>query len=362
MNKLLVSVFAGKTNPTDLTPRAWEQLLIEAQKGMVTARLATKAIDEGWYDQIPLRPRRHLEAAWRSCKSQQHSARWELNQIGRALSSIEAPVILLKGSAYVITGSRAAKGRTFSDIDLMVPKEVLQDAEAALVVHGWVSNVTAYDRRYYERWMHELPALQHVHRSSVVDLHHTIAPPLSRMPVDARRLFAAARSIEGTRFFVLAPSDMLLHSALHLLQEGDFSHGVRDLLDIDALVREFGPEAGFWAALLERARGLGLTRPLYYAVDQAQRLLDTPIPQTFLNAIKRDRPFFLTRRIMGSLIGGALQSSEVARRLLYMRGHYMRMPLRLLIPHLARKAMIRLVSLTTRQSQSIAVDGEAMER
>src|ERR1700742_3974530 len=100
---------------------------------MVTARLATKAIDEGWYDQIPLRPRRHLEAARRSCESQQHSVRWEISQIARALSPIDAPIVLLKGAAYVITGNRAASGRTFSDIDLMVPKEHLQDAEAALV-------------------------------------------------------------------------------------------------------------------------------------------------------------------------------------------------------------------------------------
>ena len=361
MNNLLVSAFAGKRNPTDLTPRAWEQLLIEAQKAMVTARLAAKAIDEGWYDQIPLRPRRHLEAARRSCESQQHSVRWELSQIARALSSIDAPVLLLKGSAYVITGNSAAKGRTFSDIDLMVPKETLQDAEAALVVHGWISNVNEYDRRYYERWMHELPALQHVHRSSVIDLHHTIAPPLSRIPVDAQKLFSAARPIEGTRFFVLAPGDMLLHSALHLLQEGDFSHGMRDLLDIDALLREFGSASSFWPSLLERAQELGLMRPLYYAVDQAQNLLGTPLPQTFVKAIEHHRPLFLTRRIMGLLIGSALQSSEFSRGLLYIRGHYMRMPLRLLIPHLVRKAWIRLVSFTTRQSQSMGGD-QATER
>jgi hypothetical protein len=244
----------------------------------------------------------------------------------------------------------------------MVPKAFLQVAEAALVVHGWMSNVTDYDRRYYERWMHELPALQHVHRSSVIDLHHTIAPPLSRMPVDAQKLFSAARRIEGTRFFVLAPSDMLLHSALHLLQEGDFSHGIRDLLDIDALLHEFSSDPDFWSSLAHRAQELGLVRPLYYAVDQAQRLLDTPIPQAFMKEIERHRPLFPTRRIMGLLIGGALQSSEISRRLLYVRGHYMRMPLRLLIPHLMRKAVTRLVCLTTRQGQSIAAGSQAIER
>jgi hypothetical protein len=362
VSKLLLSTFAGTTKPKDLTPRAWEQLLIEAQKAMVTARLAAKSIDEGWYEKIPLRPRRHLEAARRSCESQQHSVFWELRQIARALSNIDAPIVLLKGSAYVVTANRAARGRTFSDIDLMVPKEYLQEVEAALVVHGWVSNVSEYDRRYYERWMHELPALQHVQRSSVIDLHHTIAPPLSRMPVDAQKLFSAACPIAGSRFFTLAPNDMLLHSALHLLQEGDFSHGIRDLIDIDALFREFGTDPRFLPSLVERAQELDLTRLLYYAVKQAQNLLRTPLPETFLNAIERCRPMILTRWMMGSLIAGALQSSEISRRLLYIRGHYMRMPLRLLIPHLARKTGIRLASLANRRDQAIPVGGQAMER
>jgi hypothetical protein len=338
----------------------------------LTARLACQARDEGWYDRIPERPRRHLEAAERTCESQQHMVLWELGQLERALASLEAPVILLKGSAYLAAGLRVARGRVFSDIDIMVPRERLEKAEAALVAHGWISNVRGYDRHYYERWSHELPPLQHVQRLSVIDLHHTIAPPVSRTPVDARKLFAAARPLEGpTIFRVLAPADMLLHSAVHLMQEGEFERGLRDLVDLDGLFRDFGRDPGFWPTLRERAAELGLERPLYYAVQQARTLLGTPMPQEFVAAMDRSRPALLTRRVMGSLLRTAIAGASargktrgvgVARWLLYVRGHFMRMPLTLLIPHLLRKSASHLMTAgRNRSAETIPAGGDARE-
>jgi hypothetical protein len=359
---LLVSLLTGDTHPASLSPRSWERLLRDARATMLSARLAMQASEQGWYDHIPIRPRRHLDAARLVCASQQHTMRAEIRHIERALSAIDAPIVLLKGAAYLMAGLPAAKGRIFSDVDIMVPREAVQDAEAALLGHGWMANVSEYDRHYYEAWMHELPALQHVQRASVIDLHHTVAPPVSRIPVDARKLFARTRPIAGTRFRILAPEDMLLHSALHLMQEGQFEHGLRDLVDLDSLFREFGTDPSFWAILVERARELGVTRPLYYVVQQTRALLGTPMPQDFLVVIDHLRPGFLTRRLMASLLGAALADTSghdgsrfvaMARQFLYLRGHYMRMPLRLLVPHLVHKGAIRLTSIangTTAQS------------
>jgi hypothetical protein len=343
--------------------------LKEARGPMLTAHIAEQARAQGWYERIALRPRRHLEAARRTCASQQHMVRWEVGQIERALGALDVPVVLLKGSAYVMAGLPAAEGRVFSDIDIMVPRSAMHRAETALIPHGWISNANAYDRRYYEKWMHELPALQHVQRSSVIDLHHTITPPTSRTPVDAAKLFEAARPLAGSKlFFVLAPWDMVLHSAVHLIQEGEFWHGLRDLVDLDALLRDFGGDAGFWPALLARAGDLGLGRPLYYAMQQALVLLKTPMPAEFIAGLERFRPAFLTRRVMARLLGTALAGAsagasarqiERARWFLYVRGHYVRMPLKLLIPHLVRKGGVRLATLCRRRADdTLPVGGE----
>ena len=45
-------------------------------------------------------------------------------------------------------------------------------------------------------------------------------------------LLARARPLGDSGFHVLAPEDMVLHSAVHLYQEGELDHGMRDLLDL----------------------------------------------------------------------------------------------------------------------------------
>src|SRR6476469_4270169 len=89
-----------------------------------------------------------------------------------------------------------------------------------------------YDQRYYRTWMHELPPMQHVKRGSVIDVHHTIVPPTSGTRLNAAALFDAATPLpEASPFLVLAPPDMVIHSATHLFNNEDMAHGLRDLTD-----------------------------------------------------------------------------------------------------------------------------------
>src|SRR4029077_2269222 len=130
------------------------------------------------------------------------------------------------------------------------PLDKLHEVEAALMLHGWFStHDNAYDQKYYRQWMHELPPLQHNVRMSVLDVHHAILPPTSRLKPDSAKLLSAAQPIArmpGLR--VLAPTDMVLHSATHLFHNEDLTHGLRDLADLDSLVRLFGAQADFWDA------------------------------------------------------------------------------------------------------------------
>jgi hypothetical protein len=212
--------------------------------------------------------------------------------------------------------------------------------------------IDAYDQRYYREWMHELPPLLHVRRQTALDVHHTIAPLTARLPVDGAKLFAAARPLDipGGFFFVLAPADMVLHSVIHLFQEGQFEHGLRDLVDVDALLRFFGRDPDFWAVLSDRAAEHGLGRPLYYAVQQLRHFCATPMPDDFIAAVGRSRPEGMERTIMDTILRAAIAGQQagghsafvdVSRWLLYIRGHYLRMPLHMLIPHLVRKGLQR---------------------
>ena len=146
-----------------------------------------------------------------------------------------------------------------SDVDILVPRERLADVETALMMAGWVhADHDAYNQHYYRTWMHELPPMRHLHRGTVLDVHHALVPGTARARPSTQRLLQAAKALPGQAgVCVLAPVDMVLHSAAHLFHESDFTHGFRGVVDIDALLREFASVPGFWSDLLERAAAAG---------------------------------------------------------------------------------------------------------
>jgi hypothetical protein len=77
---------------------------------------------------------------------------------------------------------------------VLVPHGGLPSVEAALMLRGWATGkTTAYDQRYYRRWMHELPPLRHIGRQTWLDVHHAILPITARLKPDSAKLLAASR-------------------------------------------------------------------------------------------------------------------------------------------------------------------------
>ncbi len=147
--------------------------------------------------------------------------------------------------------------------------------------------------------------------------------------------------------FTLSWQDMVIHSATHLFHEGEFHHGLRDLWDLDRMLRDL-PERdpNFWDSLAARARQLDLLGPLFHGLTYSQQVFSTPIPPAAL-AKAGSWPRTLRKPLMDFLFLRALRPDQpecrlpltgLALNLLYIRSHYLRMPLYLLIPHLVKKA------------------------
>lgn len=348
----LLSPVWGSTadSPPSHTSREWESLLGQARRSGLLARLALHFADRGWTTTIPERVALHMSSALRQVERQKVEVFWEIDQIRKALRNVRTPVVLLKGAAYLIENLPPSRGRVFSDIDIMVDASQLAEVERALFAAGWINEERdPYNQRYYRQWMHEIPPLRHVTRGSVIDLHHTIAPPTSRFKVDSRLLMDQIRPTRVDGLFVLGQSDILLHSAAHLYQEGEFDHSVRDLLDMRDLIVESSAEPGFWPSLLSRAKELGLEEPLFHALTHVQRLFGLSIPQDTATDLDALRPGWLKNACLGALLREAFRpnhpdcdtaSTRLARWLLYVRSHSMRMPFHLLLPHLLRKAFM----------------------
>lgn len=288
---LLSPIWTAREAPV-LSGAEWETLLSQARAARLSARLARLFEQRGWMSGVPTAPRRHLESARRVAAHLHQDVRFEIDKLKAALERVPTPIVLLKGAAYVAAGLPPADGRLFSDIDILVAREQLRAVESALFGAGWIAEkLSPYDDRYYREWMHELPPLQHVMRQTTLDVHHTITPPTSRFAVDGAPLLARCRPMPGeTRLSVLAPADMVLHSAVHLLQDGEFSGGLRDLLDLNDLLLHFGGDETFWPDLLARAGELGLGVTLHQVLGQVERLFGTRLPAPLVPSLQALAP------------------------------------------------------------------------
>ncbi|RMG34768.1 MAG: hypothetical protein D6720_08530, partial [Gammaproteobacteria bacterium] len=234
----------------------------------------------------------HLQAARILADKQHQIVRWEVEQISKATRRVGAPMVLLKGAAYVAAGIRAGQGRLLSDIDILVPAGAIEDVERSMKRSGYFpKEISDYDRRYYREWSHEIPPVVHLSRQTTVDIHHSILPPTTRLKPDSRLLLAEAEPLPGyEEVYTLSPRDMILHSACHLFHEGELHHGLRDLVDIHTLLDEFMTDQATWEGLVNRARQLDLMPPLYYALRYASRILNTPVPPEIFTAIAPGGP------------------------------------------------------------------------
>ena len=332
--------------PTETGLPNWERLLRLARMTGLHGRLAAAN------PSTPLLPapvRRHLVSAQRISQFNAQMLRAELHALAPLCDST-FPVIALKGSAYALQKLTIATGRFVSDIDLLVPRANLRTMEQRLQNGGWqAAALDAYDERYYRDWSHETPPMRFPGHFLEVDLHHAITPVTAALRFDPAPLFEASIAVPNSPFRVLAPEDQVLHACLHCFQDGDLDLRLRELVDIDLLLRDFGSRDGFWTRLSTRAADLGLQRPLWYGLHYVNLWMGTAAPLAALTQISAPHPLLV--RSMNALVSRAMLPSDpdfpppmdvrLSRLAMLTRYHLLRMPLTMLVPHLARKAWLR---------------------
>ncbi|WP_230480519.1 nucleotidyltransferase domain-containing protein [Sphingomonas sp. Leaf21] len=300
----------------------WTGILTVARAELLIGTLAHRL--DGL--RLPAPVARILHDARAEAEETRRVALWEANRVRHALRSLDVPVILLKGTAFVAAGLAAGQGRSIGDCDILLAQGRMADAEALLLDGGWEwVKPDPYDDLYYRRWMHELPPLIHRDRDRMLDVHHTILPPTARPSPDAAALIAGAEPLAGG-LSVLAHPDMIVHAAAHLFADGDLTGGLRNLWDVHALIVERGTEG------LERQAALhGLSGAVGRALRLAHAIYATPVPPSYRRMTATDR---LYRRRILARDGWGRGRRPMTRAGFYLRSHLIRMPPPLLARHL----------------------------
>jgi hypothetical protein len=158
---------------------------------------------------------------------------------------------------------------------------------------------------------------------------------VSRYYVDPEKLFASlVEVLPGIH--VLSATDRVIHCALHMLQEGEPKKLLRDLYDLHLLLQQHLAPTQDLTGLLARAGELGVAVPVRTAVGAAQTLFSehaTPLP----------RGGWLQAQVERAAVdpsGASSTAGALAGWAVLAHSHWMKMPLRLLIPHLTRKTWL----------------------
>jgi len=311
----------------------WSGLISAARAEQLSGSLAFRM--EG--REVPARIGAIFESARRDAAYARTQALWEAEMARRALAPLDVPVILLKGTAFHAARLDACQGRSVGDLDILVPRARIETVEQALIGAGWerMKAAEGYDDLYYRQWMHELPPLIHRTRDRMIDVHHTILPLTARPKPDAEAMIADSVALDnGLR--ILNPADIIVHAAAHLLADGDLAGGLRNLWDIDRLLRQFAAEdPDFWRTLETRAGHHQLRRAVHRAARLANDLYATPVPEGWRRWDGAD-PLFRARLLARNAWGQ--EQRKALRFAFYVRSHWLRMPPLMLARHLWTKA------------------------
>ncbi len=350
---LLINIINDPEIALALKPIEWENLLHLARQSKLLAYLDWLFAQSDLKHLIPPAVLLHFDAAMKMVANRNRMILWELNRIKQTTFDLKIKTIVLKGAGYLILDLPFAHTRILSDLDILVDRFDLARFENKLKKHGWQGvELDEYDQQYYRKWMHEVPPMRHEERYVEVDLHHTILPLTSRLcpPVDL--MIGDATVIKEKGIATFSPLDLIIHSSVHLFYDAEIkASDFRDLVDLHELIIWFHRDnPGFFTELVDRAEFLNLQRPVFYALFFTKKILGTSIPDQYIEH-NQGRPNAILLAIMSLLVSVSILPNPVgqettvvrfSRWLLYVRSHYLRMPMTLLLPHLFKKSKKRI--------------------
>lgn len=382
---VLVAALRDPASVAALSPGAWTDLLAIARAEALAGTLAYRVAGQPMPEPVAAMLADHRAAA----DTGMRVALWEAEMCRRALDPLGIKTILLKGTAYAAAGMLAARGRQIGDLDILVPRDRIDQAEKALLAAGWEwVKEDAYDDAYYRQWMHELPPMIHKDRDRMIDVHHTVLPLTARITPDADAMIAGAIPLpsrlranwivppaqsetaggsfafaglgegmsvhstthtdppltppaSGRGTYILSPEDRICHAAAHLFADGDLQGGLRNLWDIHCLIEEGDGESeresetdDFLARVEDRASQHGLAATVRRAARHASALYGCNIPPAWQSADSLDRR--ITPRLLARN-GWGQETHKALRQAFYIRSHWLRMPPLMLTRHLWTK-------------------------
>ncbi len=231
-----------------------------------------------------------------------------------------------------------------SDLDILVHEHELKKVEAVLRESGWkMKELNEYDDHYYRSWSQELPPMFHPSTGTTLDIHHNLLPRTSRRHFSADFLHHNIEITEAHNLATLNLEYRLIHCVIHLFCNEEFDKAARDFFDIHALLEKVRAERKFNSLFHEAAKcNCSYEVALSVLIDQ----------QAYCGTYSDDEIRYCNKilglrgKILKYVAGKAIEANhtiydsflkKACRVIMFSRGHLVKMPFSILIPHSLNK-------------------------
>ncbi|NOG84541.1 MAG: nucleotidyltransferase family protein [Planctomycetes bacterium] len=270
----------------------WDEILASASWHGIGPLLYNSLKSFQKTDSIPVEFMGKVKAAYYDTVARNMCLYAELERILEAFDNGGIEVIILKGAALAQTVYGDIGLRPMSDIDLLVKKQALPDAERILYGAGYFLDERETSG-WYQRNRHHHMNYIHQEKSVPVEIHWHIANKIhpsrirdfdNEMIAEWRR-GAMAVKISGRPVRILSPEDCIFHLCLHFLKHryqnryqgfgaGFTSRGALiQIHDIYQTIKHFSDQIS-WHRLRDRAEKYQIANPVFMTLCIVKKIME----------------------------------------------------------------------------------------
>jgi hypothetical protein len=208
----------------------------------------------------------------------------ELTQVLAALAAASLPVVVLKGAALAAFYPDRVV-RSYSDLDLLVPRDRVDQTEQTLNGLGYRCQK---EKAWWTKHLQHLPPMMSESARLPVEIHWRLddEDTPGRLPVEELWARAVPWVIEGQSALQLEPVDTALYLCRHAVAQHRVHLGLIPVCDLAQVVGDWTGDQ--WEAAARRATEYGLERVTYLMLALMEHILGVAVPEAVKSALRLD--------------------------------------------------------------------------
>ncbi len=288
-NQFLSLIISDRTQDLNLdliSAAEWDLLSAKAQAEGVAPLLYWVLSRAEKFSRLPESARYSLRSMYAQTWKENQKILNELESLAHLFDRAHIPIVVLKGACFALTIYADIGLRPMGDLDILAPKEKLNEAVQLARSLGYEQTLPEAVRGLDDLLSHHVllqktgsgSVILEIHASLVADKSFEYAAPVDWFWEQTEPLIASFMPQVFESLRMLTPCAQILYGAAHaMLQHGGRISPLRWYYDLDKMIRVYRQRIE-WDLLLSQASRFEWGSALAAALSQTISYFDTPVP------------------------------------------------------------------------------------